>query len=148
MPPADPPRQMNRIPIATAASLSAIALFCGSCTPMGNSAFLTSTTSAANNHIMLVRQNPPTFGLQRLSALSTRHPDLGVFIARNGMPDFLAETSKGDNRYMILYYLSVRNAFACRTGWGASREVEFSGPYPVTQSELRTLSKLSQPAGS
>lgn len=139
---------MNRISIATAASIPVIALFCGSCTPVGNSAFLTSTTSAANNHIMLVRQNPPTFGFQRLTALSLRHPDLGVFVARNGIPDFLAETNKGDNRYMILYYLPSRKAFACRSGSGDSREVEFSGPYPVTESELRTLEKLRAPAAS
>lgn len=139
---------MNLIAIATAASVSGITLFLGSCTPTGSSAFLTRTMSAANNHIMLVRQNPPTFGLQRLTALSARHPDLAVFLAGNGMPDFLAETSKGENRYLILYYLRERKAFACRTGTGASRQVEFSGPYPVTENEVRTLSKLREPAAT
>ena len=96
---------------------------------------------------MLVRREPPTFGFQRLSALSAHHPDLGVFISRKRTPDFLAETSKGDNRYLILYFLRERQAFACRTGSGASRQVEFSGPYPVTENEFRTLSKLGAPAG-
>jgi hypothetical protein len=58
------------------------------------------------------------------------------------MPDFLAETNKGDNRYLILYYLDSRRAFACRTDSGSSSRVEFSGPYPVTDSEYKTLSGL------
>lgn len=112
---------------------------------MGNSAFLSRTTSAANDHIMLVRQNPPSFGAQRLSALSVRHPDLAVFIQVHGIPDFLAETNKGENRYLILYYLAARKAFACRSDSGNSRQVEFSGPYPITESEFRTLSRLNPP---
>lgn len=139
---------MNPITIATAAFLTASALFFCSCSPSGGSGFLNGTTSAANNRIMLVRQNPPTFGLHRLIALSSHYPDLAAFINGKGLPDFLAETSKGDNRYLILYYLKERKAFACRTGSGASRQVEFSGPYPVTENEFRTLSKIgAHPAG-
>lgn len=122
--------------------LSAFTLFCGSCSSVGNSAFLGSTSAAANDHIMFVRQNPPTFGFQRLTALSVRYPDLGVFIGQQGWPDFLAETNKSGNRYLILYYLESRKAFACRSGSGNSRQVEFSGPYPVTENEHRTLSEL------
>lgn len=131
---------------SAAAFLTAIALLCGSCAPASNTAYLINTTAAANDHIMLVSQNPPTFGFRRLTALSIRHTDLVVFTRIHGMPDFLAETNKGDNRYLILYYLSARKAFACRTGSGGSTQVEFSGPYPVTKNELHTLSQLSNPA--
>lgn len=137
---------MRHIAKSTAIYLSAIALACVSCVPVGNSAYLNSTGAAANDHIMLVRQNPPTFGFQRLSALSIRHPDLAVFIGQQGLPDYLAETNKGGNRYLILYYLSARKAFACRTDSGNSRQVEFSGPYPVTDNEFRTLSRLGESA--
>ena len=92
---------------------------------------------------MLVRKNPPSFGFRRFSALSVRHPDLAVFTARHGLPDFLAETNKGGNRYLILYYLGARSAFACRTDSRGSIQVEFSGPHPVTESEFHTLSKLN-----
>lgn len=136
---------MSHFATATAACLSAIALLCASCAPAGDSSFLRRTSSAANDHIMLVRQTPPTFGFQRLSALSARHPDLAVFIGVHGIPDFLAETNKGQNRYLILYYLDRRKAFACRSDTGNSRQVEFSGPYPITESEFRTLSGLNQP---
>lgn len=132
---------MNRLTIPKFLFVSALAILSGSCAPtyLGG-------TAAANDHIMLVRQNPPTFGFQRLSALSARHPDLAIFIGQSGSPDFLAETNKGGNRYLILYYLSSRKAFACRTGSENSHAVEFSGPYPVTEGEFRTLSRLRDPA--
>ncbi|QTN32303.1 hypothetical protein HZ994_08150 [Akkermansiaceae bacterium] len=126
----------------TAALLAAIALACGSCIPVSNSTYIMGTTAAANDHIMFVRQAPPTFGFRRLAALSIRHPDLAAFTRIHGMPDFLAETNKGDNRYLILYYLGPRKAFACRTDSGKSSRVEFSGPYPVTESEYKTLAGL------
>lgn len=126
----------------TLASLSAIAFLGASCAPVANSAFLSSTSAIANDHIMLVRQTPPTFGFQRLSALSVRHPDLGLFTARQGTPDYLAETKMGQDRYLIIYYLGQRRAFACRTVTRSSDQIEFSGPHPITVSEIRTLSKL------
>ncbi len=91
---------------------------------------------------MLVRAEPSTFGYTRLSALAGYYPDLAEFLRQEGLPDFLAETSKGENRYLILYYLQARKAFACRSGAGASRAVEFSGPYPVTDNEFKTLDGL------
>ncbi len=127
--------------------MTAILLSCGSCAPISNSAFITSTTAAANDHIMLVRQNPATFGFRRLAALSLRHPDLTAFTSLHGIPDFLAETNKGGNRYLILYYLGARKAFACRTDSAGSAQVEFSGPYPVTDNEFHTLSGLRDTAG-
>lgn len=91
---------------------------------------------------MLVRRTPPTFGFTRLSALAAHYPDLGVFVGQKDFPDFIAETSKNGNRYIILYYISPRQAYACRSGVGSSTSVEFSGPYPITDGELSTLSNL------
>ena len=129
------------------AILSGLILYGGSCAPVDNAAYLQRTASAANDHIMLVRRTPPTFGFQRLAALATAYPDLGIFLRQSGDPDFLAETRKGDNRYLILYYTKSRKAFACRTGAGRTRQVEFSGPYPVTSSEVRTLDSLRAVSG-
>lgn len=123
--------------------LTVIALFCGACSPATNSYYLSRTAGAANNHIMLVRRTPPTFGFQRLAALATAYPDLGVFLGQSGDPDFLAETNKGQNRYLILYYMKTKKAFAGRTGEGRSLQVEFSGPYPITVGEARTLQGLA-----
>lgn len=125
-------------------------LLCAACAPSTQNAagYVRRTTSAANDHIMLVRHAPPTFGFQRLSALSTVYPDLGLFLSEEGFPEFLAETNKGKNRYLILYYINSRKAFACRSGEGKSRQVEFSGPYPVTEKEVSTLQDLREKAGT
>lgn len=131
---------MMRFPAIS--QLAAITLLCGSCLPATHSFYLSRTAAAANDHIMLVRRAPPTFGFQRLAALATAYPDLGIFLRQTGDPDFLAETNKSGNRYLILYYTKSRKAFACRTGEGSSRQVEFSGPYPITNGEVRTLSAL------
>ncbi len=96
---------------------------------------------------MFVRQSPPTFGFRRLTALAGQYPDLAIFIQSEGLPGFLAETKKGENRYLILYYPDTRRAFACRSGTGNSRQVEFSGPYPITDNELKTLRKLETGSG-
>ncbi len=126
--------------------MATAALLAGSCTPAGNAGFVKRTTSAANDHIMLVGEMPQTFGYRRLTALSGIYPDLGVFLSQQGYPDFLAETNKGGNRYLILYYLEARQAFACRSGEGKSTQVEFSGPYPVTDREFGTLDGLRSKA--
>ncbi len=131
---------MMRFPAIS--QLAAITLLCGGCLPATNSFYLSRTAAAANDHIMLVRRAPPTFGFQRLAALATAYPDLGIFLRQTGDPDFLAETNKSGNRYLILYYTKSRKAYACRTGEGSSRQVEFSGPYPITDGEVRTLSAL------
>jgi hypothetical protein len=123
-------------------ALAVIASLCTACSTGNNASYLERTAAAAKDHIMLVRSAPPTFGFQRLTALSEAYPDLGIFIRQTGQPDFLAETKKGENRYLILYYTVTRKAFACRTGAGRSRQVEFSGPYPITDGELRTLQGL------
>jgi hypothetical protein len=122
--------------------LACAALFCGACSPTTNFSYLQRTSASANDHIMLVRRDPPTFGFQRLSAHAIALPDLGVFLRQTGEPDFLAETDKSGNRYLILYYTKSGKAFACRTGGDGSRQVEFSGPYPITAGEARTLQDL------
>lgn len=130
------------------AALICLPLLFGSCAPVAGRAFLSRTSSAANDHIMLVRQLPPTLGFQRLSSLATVYPDLMVFLNQRRYPDFLAETNKGENRYLILYYIEPRQAFACRSGAGESRQVEFSGPYPITDGEVKTLNALGSGANS
>ncbi|MFK7851459.1 MAG: hypothetical protein AB8D78_10820 [Akkermansiaceae bacterium] len=129
--------------------LSLLAGFVGlligpSCTQSGSASFLQRTNAQAKDHIMLVRQEPPTFGFRRLVALSDYYPDLPVFLKSKGLPGFMAETSRGGNRYLILYYTEIREQFAVRSGDGASRQVEFSGPYPITEKEIKALGKLRQ----
>lgn len=94
---------------------------------------------AANDQMMLVRPEPPSFGYHRLVAQSANYPDLGGFVSQRGLPDFLAETGNQESRYLILYYLKKRHAFACRTRPGNNRAVEFAGPYPITDKEFRLL---------
>src|SRR6478672_13236901 len=71
-----------------------------------------SQTAAAQDQIMLVRKDPPSFGYQRLVSQALAHPDLGLFVNKHGVPDFLAETGNMERRYFILYYLGERHAFA------------------------------------
>lgn len=112
------------------------------CSSWQNTGYLYRTSSAANNHIMLVREKPQTFGFKRLIALSRHYPGLALFLERESLPRYLAETRKSGNHYLILYYSDQRRAFACRSDKGSSHQVEFSGPYPITESELKTLRRL------
>ena len=102
---------------------------------------------AANDQMMLVRAEPPSFGFNRLASQSQTYPDLAVFVSQRGLPDFLAETDTHDSRYLILYYLKKRHAFACRTHQGNNRAVEFAGPYPVTDKEFRLLDGFRRDPG-
>lgn len=97
-------------------------------------------SAAANDQIMLVRKQPESFGYQRLDMQSQVFPDLGFFVKKNGLPDFMAETHNRERHYFILYYLADRQAFACRSRVGQGRAVEFAGPYPITKGEHRLLS--------
>jgi len=119
-----------------------------SCAPAGSAGYLQRTSSAANDHIMWVRENPPTFGFSRLQALAENYPDLDIFMKSKGVPTFLAETKKGQNRYLILYYPETRQAFACRSEAQSSHQIEFSGPYPITDNELETLGELQKGTNS
>lgn len=100
---------------------------------------LGSSSAAANDQIMLVRKDPPSFGFQRLALQTRVYPDLAVFTSRHGLPDFLAETGNQERRYFILYYLKARRAYACRTHSGNRQAIEFAGPYPITPREFRLL---------
>lgn len=98
-----------------------------------------SASSMARNQMMLVRQEPGTFGYYRLTSLARIYPDLAFFVKKRGTPDFLAETETENQDYFILYYLKKREAFACRTHAGRRRAIEFAGPYPITKREYETL---------
>jgi hypothetical protein len=113
-----------------------------SCESLENSSYLHQTDATAHDHIMLVEESPPTFGYERLRALSRYYPDLKQFIEKVGKPGYYAETTNGGSRYLILYYSERREAFACRSASASSHAVEFSGPYPITQNELAILQKL------
>jgi hypothetical protein len=123
-------------------SLFILTLTAISCGSSQHSPYLRRTAGAARGHIMLVRQEPPSFGFERLTALSEHYPDLGIFIDRKGMPRYYAETKNSGDSYFILYYPIKRQAFACRTTSESARRVEFSGPYPVTPNELASLKEL------
>ncbi len=95
--------------------------------------------AGGRGEMMLVRREPPSYGFQRLEVQEGRYPDLRIFMAQNGLPDFLAETGNQQRQYFILYYLSKRQAFACRSKPASKREIEFAGPYPITDREYRLL---------
>ena len=101
-------------------------------------------SATANNQIMLVRENPASFGYRRLVGQSQVYQDLSVFVKQRGLPNFMAETSNQDRRYFILYYLKQREAFACRTHSASGQSVEFAGPYPITEREFQLLNRFRE----
>lgn len=109
------------------------------CGPVSDAWMTGWTDSAANDRIMLVRAEPPSFGYVRLARQTRLYPDLSLFVARHGLPGFVAEITNRNQHYLILYYLEVSEAYACRTKGAGSREVEFAGPYPITPREHKTL---------
>lgn len=116
-----------------------IALILTACAPVQD-AWLTGWTSkAADDRIMLVRKDPPSFGHKRLEYQAALYPDLAFFLSKRGSPDFLAEMSNENRHYLILYYLAQREAYACRTKGARTHEVEFAGPYPITPREYKLL---------
>lgn len=119
--------------------LAAAGLLATSCGPVADGWRAGGMAAAAKDQIMLVRREPPSFGFQRLEMETRIYPDLGIFVAKRGLPDFLAETGDRERHYFILYYLKERHAYACRTGQGNKRALEFAGPYPVTDGEFRLL---------
>jgi hypothetical protein len=124
-----------------------------SCATVGDAWMTGWTERAANDQIMLVADHPPTLGCQRLQYQSQVYPDLATFLAARGWPDFLAETTSGQRRYLVLYFLDRRQAFAARTRHPDDRSMEFAGPYPVTRREYELLDRLrrhrpSTPSGA
>lgn len=124
-----------------------LALAVESCTPVGDSWVVGSMAAAANDQIMLVREEPPSFGYQRLASQARLYPDLSFFVSQRGLPDFLAETGSGDRHYFILYYLKDRHAYACRTRTSRGNTVEFAGPYPITDREFSLLDGFRRQVG-
>lgn len=125
--------------VARGTTLAAVGFLMVSCARFEESGLPGSASSMARNQMMLVRREPPTFGHYRLTSLERIYPDLALFVAKKGEPDFLAEATNQRQNYFILYYLKPRQAFACRTRPGQRQILEFAGPYPVTDKEYRIL---------
>lgn len=125
-----------------AAMFGVVLLGLSGCTPISDNMLTRVEARVANDQMMLVRASPSTFGYQRMLTGMRDHPDLATFVNQHGLPDFLAETGDRANRYLILYYLGQRKAFACRTVPGRPRGVEFAGPYPITDLEFKTLDSV------
>ena len=126
---------------ACAAAIAAV-IACTACTPLADGMLTRVEARVAQDQLMFVRQQPPTFGYHRLLTSMREFPDLATFVNQRGMPDFIAETGDRSQRFIILYYLAERQAFACRTISSRSRAVEFAGPYPITDREFQTLSAI------
>jgi hypothetical protein len=124
-------------PLRHVVGLTALGL--ASCGSLSDAWMTGRTASAADNRIMLVRAQPPSFGQHRLDYQAGLYPDLGIFLTQFGAPDFLAEMTNKGRHYLILYYLQTRQAFACRTKEPGRREVEFAGPYPISPREFQLL---------
>jgi hypothetical protein len=119
-------------------------LLFAACGPVGRGWEAGWTERAAQDRIMLVRNAPETLGHRRLVYQSAAHPNLDVFLKEKGLPDFIAETSSDDRQYLILYYLDSKNAFACRTRRGTGTEIDFAGPYSMTERETKVLRDLQK----
>lgn len=126
--------------------VAALASALSSCARFEESGLPGSASSMARNQIMLVGAEPETFGHYRLTSQMRIYPELSVFVAKRGIPDFLAETHNGRQQYLILYYLRDRQAFACRNRVHRPRNLEFAGPYPITDKEFKMLRSLKDKA--
>jgi len=116
------------------------------CQPVSDAWVTGWTERAAHDQIMLVRENPPSLGQQRLLSQSGVYPDLGVFLQTRGAPDFLAETTTHDRHFLILYYLDAKRAYACRAKAASTRQIELTGPYRITRREVGLLREFKQQA--
>lgn len=114
----------------------------GACRPVTDAWVAGWTGAEANDRIMLVRQEPRSLGYQRMVSQSGVYPDLGTFLERRGMPDFLAESTTNSRHFLILYYLDAKSAYACRAKAPSTREIDFAGPYTITDREYRLLRGL------
>ena len=135
---------MERVRTACNLAAGAALLLSASCATFEESGLPGSASSMAHNQIMMVSSEPATFGHYRLTSLMRIYPDLDLFVAKRGMPDFLAETSNARQHYYILYYLKERQAYAARTRPAQRERLEFAGPYPVTDKERKTLRELQK----
>ncbi|MDB6080392.1 MAG: hypothetical protein JWO82_4139 [Akkermansiaceae bacterium] len=122
-------------------------LLLASCGPVSRGFDAGWTERAAQDRIMLVRDQPETLGHRRLVHQSIDHPDLRMFLGMKGQPDFIAETSSEQRQYLILYYLKGRHAFAGRSKRIPGAGMEFAGPYPMTPREAKLLGQFKSQAG-
>lgn len=116
------------------------------CHPVSDAWMTGWTEAAAKDQLMLVRNDPPSLGQRRLTSQAGIYPDLGTFLRTRGMPDFLAESNASNRHFLILYYLKAKCAYACRAKAPETREIEVSGPYPMTRRESRLLQGFKQEA--
>lgn len=135
---------MNRVRTASRMVTGAAFLMLASCASFEESGLPGSASSMAHNQIMVVSSEPATFGHYRLTSLMRIYQDLDLFVAKRGVPDFLAETHNARQQYFILYYLKDREAYAARTRPPQRERLEFAGPYPITDKEKQTLKELRE----
>jgi hypothetical protein len=126
------------------AGAAAMLWLANGCATFEESGLPGSASSMARNQIMLVRAEPESFGHYRLASLIRIYPDLDLFVAKRGVPDFLAEASNSGQHYYILFYLKDRQSYSARTRAPHPKRLEFSGPYPVTDKERKTLDQMQQ----
>jgi len=106
------------------------------------------TQRAAQGRIMLVADHPETLGLKRIESQSKSYPDLRNFIQAQGRPDFLAETDSDRQRYLVLYYLDEKVAYAARIRKSRNHAMEFTRPHPITKGEVELLGNLREKHGA
>ena len=121
-------------------------VFNSGCQPVADAWMTGWTSAAAQNQIMLVHGDPPSLGQQRLTSQSGVYPDLAAFIRTRGTPDFVAESSTRDRHFLILYYLVSKRAYACRAKAPSTRQMEITGPYPITHQVYQLLRGFKQQA--
>lgn len=101
------------------------------------------TNEAAENRILLIQPHPPSMGYQRLLSQRQLHPEFAEWLDKMGMPEFMAEKTKDDFHYLVLYYASQRRAYCCRTAnHYTSQPFEISGPWNISAHELRILQQF------
>lgn len=120
----------------------AVACLVAGCATFEESGLPGSAASMAHNQLMHVSRERQSFGYYRVTTLSAFYPDLDYFVRKQGMPDFLAETSNDGRNYYILYYVGRRHAFASRPRPGTRKALEFAGPYPITPREVSILETI------
>ncbi len=115
-----------------------VAVFVASCSTFEESGLPGSASAMARDKMMLVREDPSTFGYYRLNSLIKSYPDISLFVEDYGAPDFMAETKHERFEYLIFYYLDKREAYVCKVRF-KDRHTRFAGPYPITDGEVEIL---------
>lgn len=113
-----------------------------SCQTTGNSKQLYATSAEANNKMMLLNKNVDTFGERRMTALSENYPSVATFLKHKGKPRYFAESMEDDDHMIVFYYPEHRKAYGCRYAIGSTTDMEFVGPFPITDQEMDHLSEL------